>query len=192
MQELTEPELNRKERWTRDYILMLLPSGYGDYTDLNEKEVTVVRSILAKNYVEHTNLAVLWKSGLMLLAYDWLFLLDSQIYGMVLGMLGSLALALPTLYTPEILTESTLNEPDTLMSEIESKAELSVKTNTGVAGLAVGFVWQILAVSGPIPEELYSQNHLQGVMQNWLGFVAILVLGFLILGDGISNIRERI
>ena len=192
MSELTEPELNRKERWARDYILTLLPTGSADPTNLSEDEVTVVRSILAKQYVEHANLGVLWKTGLMLLAYDWLFLLHSQIYGMVLGMLGSIALALPTLYTPEILAEDTFDNPNTVMSEIESKAELSVKTNIGVAGLAIGFILQIFAVSGPIPEELLSHNYLQGVVQNWLGFVAILTLGFLILGGGISDIYERI
>lgn len=189
MEELAEPELNRKERWTRVF-LTLLPSGFGDPKDLSEEKVTVVRSILAKQYVEHANLEVLWKTGLILLMYDWLFLLNSQIYGMVLGMLGSISLALPTLYTPEILTEDTFDNSNTLMSEIKSKAELSVKTNVGVAGLAVGFALQIFAVSGPIPEELLSHNHLQGVVQNWLGFIAIFTLGYLILGSGISRVSE--
>lgn len=190
MPELTEPELNRTERWTRDYILTILPSRYGDPADLSDEEVSIVKSILAQQYVEHANLGVLWKTGLMLLAYDLLFYLDSQIYGLVLGMLGSISLAVPTLYTPEILAEDTIDQPNTLMSEIQSKAELSVKTNVGVAGLAVGFVWQIFAVSGPIPSELLTQNHLQGVTQNWLGFIAILSLGFLILGGGISDLRK--
>jgi hypothetical protein len=191
MLELTEPELNRKERWTRDYILAMLPSGYGNPADLSEEEVTVVRSILAKQYVEHANLGVLWKTGLILLAYDWLFLLHSQIHRLVLGMLGSIALALPTLYTPEILAEDTFDNSDALMSEIESRAEISVRTNVGMAVIAVGFVWQIFAVSGPIPQELVSQNHLQGVVQNWIGFIAIFTLGVLILGNGISAIRKR-
>lgn len=191
MAELTKPKLSWTERLARR-ILELFPSGYGNPADVSEEKVMVIRSILAKEYVEHTNLDVVRKTGLMLLAYDWLFLLNSQIYGLVFGMLGSIALALPALYTPEILANDTSNKSDTLLSEIESKAELSVKTNVGVAGLVVGFVWQILAVSGPIPAELFSQNHLQGVVQNWLGFVAILTLGFLILGSGISDIRERI
>lgn len=170
---------------------MLLPSEYGDSADLSEEKVTIVRSILAKQYVEHTNLSVLWKTASMLLVYDWLFILSSQVYGLILGALGSLALALPNLYTPEILAEDTFDKANTVMAEVESKEELSVKTNIGVAGLAVGFVWQILAISGPIPRELITQNRLQGVIQNWLGFVIILTLGFLILGSGISNIRER-
>ena len=189
MAELTEPKLNRKERWTRDYILKILPSRYGDPADLSDEQISVVRSILAQQYVEHANLSVLWKTGLMLLAYDLLFYLDSQIHGLILGMLGSIALALPTLYTLEILAEDTFDQLHTSMSEIESKAELSVKTNVGVAGLAVGSVWQIFAISGPIPSELLTQNHLQGVMQNWLGFIAVLFLGFLLLGSGIPDLR---
>jgi hypothetical protein len=106
-------------------------------------------------------------------------------------MLGSIALALPTLYTPEILAEDTFDNSDALMSEIESRAEISVRTNVGMAVIAVGFVWQIFAVSGPIPQELVSQNHLQGVVQNWIGFIAIFTLGVLILGYGISAIRKR-
>lgn len=192
MSEFIEPELDQKERITRDYILPLLPSESRTPENLSEEKVTVVKSILAKQYVEHTNLDVLWKTGLILLAYDWLFLLNSQIYGMVLGMLGSIALALPTLYTPEILAEDAFDNTNNLMSEIESKAERSVKTNVGVAGLAVGFVLQIFAVSGPIPKELLSQNHLQGVVQNWLGFVTILILGFFILGNGVCYSRERV
>ncbi|QLG26355.1 hypothetical protein HUG10_01825 [Halorarum halophilum] len=190
MPELTEPELNRRERWTRE-LLMLLPSEYGDPADRSEEKVTIVRSILAKQYVEHTNLGVVWKTALMLLVYDWLFTLSSQVYGLTLGALGSLALALPNLYTPEILAEDTFDKTDTVMAEIESKAELSVRTNIGVAGLAVGFVWQILAISGPIPGELITQNHLKGVIPTWLGFIIILTLGFLILGSGVSNIRGR-
>lgn len=186
MTELTEPDLNRRERWTRDYILEILPSGYGDPADRSEEQVSVAKSVLAKQYVEHAKLDLYWKMGLVLLAYDWLFLLQSQVYGLVIGAIGSLTLALPNLYTPELLAEDAFEDSDALSKEIKSKAALSVKTNVGVAGLIVGFVWQVFSISGPIPGELISQNHLQGVVQNWLGFAVIF--GLLLLCIRVYNL----
>lgn len=192
MPDITEPKLNQKERWTRDYILPILPSSFDQPAEVGDERLEVVKTILAKQYVEHAKLDLLWKTSVMLLAYDVGFQLDSVVYGLVIGVLGSLSLALPNLYTPELLAEEAFHEPRNLKSEIESKAERSVKTNIGVAGLAVGFLWQIFTISGPIPTELISQNYLQGVISNWLGFVAVLALGYIILGKGTSDIRERL
>jgi len=96
------------------------------------------------------------------------------------------------MYTPELLAEEAFHKTQSLMTEIESKAERSVKTNVGVAGLMVGFLWQIFTISGPIPGELVSQNYLQGTVPNWLGFIAVLFLGYMILGNGITDIRKRL
>jgi hypothetical protein len=100
MPELSEPALNRQERLTRDYILPALPSEFREPDGLNEKEVQIVKSVLAKQYVEHANLGVIGKTATILIAYDFLFVFQAQIYGLVLSMLGSLALALPALHTP--------------------------------------------------------------------------------------------
>lgn len=189
MSDISEPKLNQKERWTRDYILPLLPSSFEQPAEIGDDKLKVVRSILAKQYVEHAKLDVLWKTSVILLAYDIGFRLNSVVYGLVIGVLGSLALALPNLYTPELLAEEAFHEPRDLRSEIESKAERSVKTNVGVAGLTVGFLWQIFTISGPIPPELVSQNYLQGDVTNWLGFAVVLTLGYLLIGNGISDIR---
>lgn len=192
MPDVTEPKLNRRERWTREYILPLLPSGFNQPVEVGDEELEVVSSILAKQYVEHARLDVLWKTFVILLAYDVGFRLNSVAYGLVLGVLGSLALALTNMYTPELLAEEAFHKPQGVVAEIESKAEGSVKTNVGVSGLTVGFLWQIFSISGPIPRELLSQNLLQGTIPNWLGFIAVLFLGYMILGSGISDIRKRL
>lgn len=192
MPDIAKPKLNRKEQWTRDYLLPLLPSSFDQPAEVGDDRLEIAKSILAKQYVEHAKLDVLWKTSVMLLAYDVGFRLNSVIYGLVIGFLGSLALALPDLYTPELLAEEAFHEPRNPRSEMESKAEHSVKTNIGVAGLAVGFLWQIFTISGPIPSELVSQNYLQGVITSWLGFAAVLTLGYIILGNGISDIREHL
>lgn len=189
MPNVVEPELNRQERWTRDYILPLLPSGFEQPAEVGDENLKVARSILAQQYVEHAKLDVLWKTAVMLLAYGLGFRLDSVVYGLVIGVLGSLALALPDLYTPELLAEEAFDEPQNLASEIRRKAERSVKTNVGVAGLAVGFGWQIFTISGPIPPELLSQNYLYGVIPGWIGLLGVLVFGYLLLGNGISDLR---
>lgn len=192
MSDITEPELNRKERLTRDYILPRLPSDFNQPAEVNDDELEVVSSVLAQQYVEHANLGVLWKSFAILLAYDVAFRLDSVVYGLLIGFLGSVIVTLTNIYTPEILAEETFHESQDIVAEIESKAERSVKTNVGMAGLAVGFLWQIFTISGPIPSELVSQDPLQGTIPNWLGFTAILFLGYMILGNGISDIRKRL
>ena len=188
MSQLSEPELTRKERWIRDYILKVIPQKYPNDIDLNDDNIRVAESILAKEYLKHTNLGVLWKTGVMLLIYDLLFFLPSQVYGLILGALGSLALALTNLYTPQVLVKETVNKPDTVMAEMKSRAELSVKTNVGVSGLVIGFIWQVFSINGPIPGELFHQNLLQGSIQNWLGFAIILMLGGILLGNGLSKI----
>lgn len=192
MVDISKPNLNQKERWARDYILPLLPSSFNQPADVEEERLEIARSILAKQYVKHGNLDVLWKTFAILLMYDVGFRLNSMVYGLVLGVLGSLLLALPNLYTPELLAEDAFHEPSDLSSRIEAKAERSVKTNLGVAGLSVGFLWQIFTSSGSIPPELVSQNYLQGVMTNWQGFALALILGYLLLGTGISDIRDWI
>lgn len=189
MPAVSVPKFSRRERWTRDYILPLLPSSFNQPVEVGDEELEVVSSILAQQYVEHAKLDVLWKTFVILLAYDVGFRLNSVAYGLVLGVLGSLALALTNMYTPELLAEEVFRKQG-VVAEIESKAELSVNTNVGVAGLAVGFLWQIFTISGPIPRELVSQNSLQGTMPNWIGFIAVLFLGYMILGNGISDIRK--
>lgn len=192
MEEITKPKLNRTERWTRDYILPLLPSDFNEPAEVSDERLEVARSILAKQYVEHTNLGVLWKTMLILLMYDAGFQLDSIVYGLVLSALGSLTLALPNLYTPELLAEDAFHESSNLYTQIESKAERSVKANIGVVGLAIGILWQISTISGPIPSELVLTNYFQGVIPNWTGFAAALSLGYLLLGVGIPFLRERL
>lgn len=190
MPDITEPKLTRQEQWTRNYILPLLPSSFEQPADVGEENVEVARSILAQQYVEHAKLDVLWKTSVMLLAYDLGFRLDSVVYGLVIGILGSLALALPNLYTPELLAEEMFHEPRNRRLEIEGKAERSVKTNVGVAGLAVGFVWQIFTISGSIPPELVSQNYLVETIPSWFGFLGVFTIGYLLLGNGISDLRD--
>lgn len=191
MAEITKPELNRKERWMRDYILPLLPSSFNQPAEVSDEKLEISRSILAKQYVEHANLDVLWKTTVILLIYDVGFQMDSIVYGLVLSVLGSISLALPNLYTPELLAEEAFHETSDRLSQIQSIAERSVKTNVGVAGLAVGFLWQIFTVTGPIPTELVPQNYFQGVITNWQGFAAALILGYLLLGVGIPFLRDR-
>jgi hypothetical protein len=188
MSDVAEPKLNRQEELVREYILPLLPSDFEQPEDVGEEYIEITRSILAQQYVEHAKLDVLWKTTLMLLAYDVGFRLDSVVYGLIIGALGSLALALPNLYTPELLAEEAFQDPKNEKSEIEIKAERSVKTNVGVAGLVIGFIWQILSISGPIPPEIVFQNYLHGTVPGWIGFLAILFIGYLLLGNGSSGI----
>ena len=124
--------------------------------------------------------------------YDVCFRLNSVVYGLFISVLDSLALALSNLYTPELLAKEVFHEPRDLRSKIESKAERSVKANVGVAGLAVGFIWQIFTISGPIPSELLSQNYLQEVFPNWIGFAVTLTLGYVILGDVILDLCDQL
>jgi hypothetical protein len=187
--DLDEPDLDRRERLTRDYILPLLPQEYGSPNIQDEANLRAINSILAKQYVKHASLGPFWKTGMILIAYDWLFLLDSQVYGLVLSALGSLTLALPNFYTPELLAEEATEKSDNIAQKIESGAKLSVKTNIGVVGLTVGFVWQVLAISGPLAQELLSQNWLQGNIQNWVGFALIFFAGMFIMGKGKYTLR---
>jgi len=189
MSDVAEPKLNRQEELVREYILPLLPSDFEQPGDVGEENVETMRSILAQQYVEHAKLDVLWKTTLILLVYDIGFRLDSVVYGLTIGALGSIALALPNLYTPETLAEEAFQDTKNTESEIQIKAERSVKTNVGVAGLVIGFVWQILTISGPIPPEIAFQNYLDGTIPGWLGFLAILFIGILLLGDGVSDVR---
>jgi hypothetical protein len=183
MGELEKPDLNRMESITCDYILPALPSNFREPDDLDEEEVKIARSILAKQYVEKANLKVLWKTALILLVYDLLFVFEAQIYGLVLSMLGSLSLALPTLHTPETLLEGVINKPEELLEEVRFRAEQSVKTNVGVFALMVGFAWQVLTVSGTIPSEILGRNYLVGEIPGWLGFVLVFIMGLLILKE---------
>ncbi len=191
MTELSEPELNRSERFVRDRFLRLLPGEFGDPEELNDEKVQIAKSILAKNYVEHTNIDIAIKTGLMLLVYDWLFYLDSQVYGLFLASLGSIALALPKLHTPHLLAEEVFKEPDSLKAKLESEAKSSVKTNTGVAGLFLGFILQIFAIAGPLPDELVVNNVLHGEIPTWAGFVVVVTAGHLTFGRVVPAIRER-
>jgi len=190
MSNISEPKLTPQEQLTRDYILPLLPSGFEQPADVDEENVEVTRSILAQQYIEHAKLDVLWKTCVILVTYDFGFRLNSVVYGLAISVLGSLALALPNLYTPELLAEEAFYESRNLRSKIEAKAEHSVKTNVGVAGLTVGFVWQIFTISGPIPSELVSQNYLYGTIPSWLGFFGIFIIGYVLLGNGISDLRD--
>lgn len=189
MPNIEKPSLNRKERWTRDYILPLLPSDYKQPMEVDGETLEIARSILAKQYVAHAKLDLYWKSLIILLMYDIGFRMNSQIYGLVLAGIGSILLALPNLYTPELLAEDAYVKPSDYSSEIEDKAVRSVKTNVGVAGLVVGFVWQIFTISGSIPTELVTRNYLTGMIPGWQGFVVVLVIFFL-MRLGISAIGE--
>jgi len=102
---------------------------------------------------------------------------------LVLSMLGSLSLALPTLHTPETLLEGVINKPEELLEEVRFRAEQSVKTNVGVFALMVGFAWQVLTVSGTIPSEILGRNYLVGEIPGWLGFVLVFIMGLLILKE---------
>ncbi len=190
MPELEEPDLEWNERFVRDHLLTLLPNEYGDTGEIDDEERRIARSILAKEYVEHVNLDLAWKLVVILLVYDWLFYLDSQVYGLFIASLGSISIALRNVYTPDILADRTFEHSDSVRAELESQAETSVKTNVGLAGLSIGFVLQIFAVSGPIPEEIARQNHLNGDLPTWLGFVLIALLGHLILVILFDRIRE--
>jgi len=181
MEQLEQPEMNRWERIARDHILPALPSSFRDPGDLDEGEVHIAQSILAKQYVEHANLGVLWKTGLILLVYDSLFVFQSQIYGLVLSVLGSLSLALPTLHTPETLLNEVKNQPEGLTEQIRFRAEQSVKTNVGVFALVVGFVWQVFTISGVISHEILPWNHLQDKFPSWIGFILIFTVGIWVL-----------
>ncbi|GAA0554081.1 hypothetical protein GCM10008994_31380 [Halorubrum ejinorense] len=168
---------------------MLLPSRFEQPDDTSDEELEVTRSILAQQYVEHTNIGPLWKSTLILLIYDFGFELDAVVYGLVIGALGSVELAVSNFYTPEILAEEVILRSDNLKSEIETKAKRTVKTNVGVTGLVVGFVWQILTISGPIPDELLAQGYLRETLPSWLGFV-ICFSGVLLVVSVISKITD--
>lgn len=192
MTELDAPELNRTERIVRDHILPILPQDYGNPPDLNEQQVAIARSVLSKEYVEHARLSFLTRLILLFVIYDILFVLNSQIYGLVLVMLGSLALALGSFYTPELLIHETVNKPETVLEEIKSKARLTARTNVFVFALSVGFLWQIFVVSGTIPEELFIQNHLQSEVDGWIGFIAIFFVAYPIFRGGIKLFFEKI
>lgn len=183
MGELEQPDLNRIESITCNYILPALPSSFREPDDLNEEEVDIVRAILAKQYVEKTNLKLLWKTALILLVYDFLFVFEAQIYGLVLSMLGSLSLALPTLHTPETLLEEVTTQPEGLVEEVRFRAGQSVKTNVGVFALVVGFAWQVFTVAGAIPPEILRQNLLVSKIPGWLGFTIVFMIGVLILKE---------
>ncbi|AHG05394.1 hypothetical protein HALDL1_14795 [Halobacterium sp. DL1] len=74
-----------------------------------------------------------------------------------------------------------------MMEEVKSKARQSVKTNVGVFGLVLGFLWQICSLSGIISLELLGHNYLQGEFPNWAGFIGVLSLGILILGGWLGE-----
>lgn len=183
MGELEQPDMNRMESITRDYLLTALPSSFREPGELDEEDVQIVQSVLAKQYVEKANLKILWKTALILIVYDFLFVFESQIYGLVLSMLGSLSLALPTLHTPETLLDEVANQPEGLMEKIRFRAGQSVKTNVGVFALVVGFAWQVFIVSGAISREILGQNLLQGEFPSWLGFILVFTVGVLLLKD---------
>jgi hypothetical protein len=175
MSEITEPELNRMEVFVRDYLLPLLSSDFRQPGDTDDEKVDAMRSILAKQYVELTDIGPLWKTELILVVYDFGFQLNSVVYGLVLGAIGSFEIALSNFYTPENLAEEVFEKPDNIRSEIITKAERTVRTNVGLAGLMCGFLLQVFAVSGPLPTELVGQNYLVGIIPGWVGFFAIFI-----------------
>jgi len=180
MSELSPPELNRKETLTRDWLLPLLPSEADQYEELNEEEIEVARSLLAQQYVEHGKLDLIWKTLLIIFVYDVLFILQSQIYGLVLSAIGSIYLSVPALHTPASLAGETIGKKETLEEKISVNAERSVKTNIGVFALFCGFISQVFSVSGPLPQELMRNNLLEGQIPNWAGFLVIFGIAFLI------------
>jgi len=107
MTELSEPDLTGGERVVRVF-LRLLPREYGNPEGIDDEDVRTARSILAKEYVEHTNISVAWKSGL-----------------------------------------------------------------------------------SPLPDELLSQNSLQGDIPTWLGFVATVTVCGVVLNTLLPKLRAR-
>ncbi len=83
------------------------------------------------------------------------------------------------------------------MKQIRRKAVWSqrpnflFKTNAGVAGLLFGFILQIFSISGPLPDELLSQNSLQGDIPTWLGFVATVTVCGVVLNTLLPKLRAR-
>ncbi|MEZ3164646.1 hypothetical protein ABNG04_12305 [Halorubrum sp. RMP-11] len=100
--------------------------------------------------------------------------MNSMVYGLVIGAVGSFEIALSNFYTPEILAEETFEKSREIRSEIVAKAERTVRTNVGLAGLAFGFLLQVFAISGPLPPELFGQNYLLDRFPSWAGFLLTL------------------
>ena len=155
-------------------MLPLLSSDFREPADTDEKDVAVTRSILAKQYVELTNTGPVWKTGLILVVYDFGFQMDSMVYGLVIGAVGSFEIAISNFYSPEIPAEEAFEKSSEIRSEIVAKAERTVRTKIGLAGLASGFLLQVFAISGPLPAELFGQNYLLDRFPSRAGFLLTL------------------
>ncbi len=173
---LDEIELNQKERLVRDYILPILPNESYKYDNLNEWEIKRAKSILAQEYVEHGRIRDPALLILLILTYDYLFILEPIVYGLIISIYGSLLAVIGDIHTPESLADETLGANDRKEEEIRSKAEESIRVNIIAVSLAIGFSGQILAVIGFFGTELISANIFVGDYPSWIGGVIAFVL----------------
>ncbi|WP_152415797.1 hypothetical protein [Halovivax asiaticus] len=181
MSKLEVPELDWKERVTRDVILKLLPNNLSDYDDLHDEDVKAAKSILAQEYVEHGHINGILKIGIILLFYDIMFLFPTFAYGLAISAYGSLLLAMPALHTPGSLTSEVVERSRDLQQSIRLNAERSVKTNIGVVGLTIGFTVQIFAAVNALPGEIVPWNYFQGDIGNGVAFVTVLLISDIVL-----------
>ena len=171
-----EIELTGKERKVREYILPLLPNEEDRYDDLTDEQISQTKSILAQEYVEHGRIRDPTILFILILVYDYLFILEPVLYGLAISAYGSLSAIVIDIHTPSSLADETLGTTEKKEEEIRSKAESSIKMNIIAVSLMIGFITQILATIGVFGTELVTSNIAVGRYESWVGGVVAFTI----------------
>lgn len=188
------PELNQIEQAVRDYILPILPNEADRYDNLTESEIERAKSILAQEYVEHGRVRDPSLLLFLILIYDYFFILEPVIYGMVVSIYGGLLGVTLDVHTPASLADETLGAHNRKEKEIRSEAKESVQINIIAVSLAVGFSAQILATIGVFGPELLDNNMFVGEYPSWVGGLSVFLIFWFYQQIPIilNHLRERI
>lgn len=173
------------ENHVRTTYIPKLESYFGVESEVPDELRKEGRDILFEAYREEVNFFSYVKIWMLVGIFDLLFVTPIQSYGILTSLYASMMLAADTWEGPASIAERVYLK-DSPKEKMELRAKESAIGVEGTVFLAVGFVFQLLAVSSS-RTELIHQSLLQGQFN--AAFVAFI---FVIGAPYLGHLREGI